>query len=97
MKERQEKDSHKKAFFNGVHAAGVVFHFYFKCAGISGKEFLVNLKLRETVVYLLLLVNALVIAVLSMPTMSRVFHNEPADTLHISSLRQWKNSNLAGH
>lgn len=66
---------------------------------------------------LLLLINVVVIAVLSMPTPLRAFHNDPANTLlayfpfiylpgmlvplaytlHIFSLRQWKNITLAVH
>jgi len=94
----------------GICALPVGYYCYVKKSAPSWIVLLYNIG------GLLLLINVLVIAVLSMPTPLRVFHNEPANTLlayfpyiylpgvlvplaytlHIFSLRQWKNSNLAG-
>jgi hypothetical protein len=93
----------------GLFAVPVGYYCYVRKSAPSWVALLYNIG------GLLLLVNVLVIAVLSMPTPLRVFHNEPANTLlayfpyiylpgvlvslaytlHIFSLRQWKNSNLA--
>lgn len=61
--------------FTGLLAVPVGYYCYVKKSAPSWVALLYNIG------GLLLLVNVLVIAVLSMPTPLRVFHNEPANTL----------------